>query len=1000
MMFKNSFNKNLDEFKQIFIFILSTCYIIIASSTVYGGESVTLQLKWYHQFQFAGYYAALEKGYYREEGLDVIIKQGDVEIDSAEEVMEARADFGVSNSGILLHWLTGKPVKVLGVIFQHSPHVFITMKTSGILHPHDMAGRRIGLNKTPRDAELLAALLNEGVLLNQIYPPLGGKCTNSMYYDGSADASSAYITNEPYYLEQKGISYHIIKPITYGVDFYGDILFTSEEQLRKHPKRVRQFRTASLKGWEYAMQNQEELVDIIIKRYGSTKSREHLLYEAEKMQELILPKLVEIGHMNPGRWHHIAETFIRLNMAEPKYSLKGFMYNPDHDKTFEHLVYTIIAVCLGAVTGILILFMLNRKLRRDIEKRKQIEEKLSFQAMILEQIKDAIIATDIQGQITYANEAAALAVKKTPEEITGRNVHILGQDTLSGASQDEIIQNTLKFGKWHGRIVNIADNGTKTFLETRTWKIFDIKGNPKGMIGISTDITDIFKAKEEAEKANHAKSEFLANMSHEIRTPLNSVLGFSEILQNMVTDEKQKNFLNKIHSSGKTLLSLINDILDLSKIDAGKMDINFEPIDIKEIFLDIEFMFQDRFTSKGLEFIYEISHCFPGFLCLDKLRTRQILINLVGNALKFTETGKVVLRAYFLNPGNQEIKNKGKSSIVFEVEDTGIGISKDQQEIIFKSFCQQKGDYSKKYGGTGLGLTISKRLTEIMGGEIIVESEPGKGSIFRLIFPDPEIIVKRSVEHYEAADDNINIKFEPAAILIVDDNEANRELLKEYLSCFPFSLKMAESGEYAMGILEADREFDLVLADIIMPGMDGYTLNQRIKNNKNLKHIPVIAVTASAFKNDMEKLKENFEACLIKPFDKVKLISVLKKFLAYTTEQPGDDKFQTYEKENHGQSQVFSENELKNMPELLNIIEKKLLPEYSDVIEMFYIDDVTDFALQIIKAAEKYNIDILKAYGKGLHNASLNIDVDEIEKNLKDFPEIIEKIKIITGGIS
>ena len=641
--------------------------------------------------------------------------------------------------------------------------------------------------------------------------------------------------------------------------------------------------------------------------------------------------------------------------------------------------------------GIFFLLLINRKLRHDIRKRKQIEEKLRFQAMILEQIKDAVIVTDLKGQITYVNEFAAMSIKMKPEELIGQPVHIFTQRHISKNTQDKIIQHTLKYGKWHGNVEHISMSGNKFLMEIRVWKIFDIKGNPSGMVSISTDVTDILKAKEKAEKASQAKSEFLANMSHEIRTPLNSVLGFSEILQTMVTDERQKNFLSKIHSSGKTLLSLINDILDLSKIEAGKLDINFESICIRDIFSDIEYMFQDKFQHKKLEFISEISHDFPESLYIDKLRLRQIFINLVGNSLKFTEKGRVILRAYLLNIKEQASENK--TNIVFEVEDTGMGISKDKQEIIFKSFCQQNTQHLKKHRGAGLGLTISKRLTEIMGGKIIVESEPGKGSIFRLIFTNAAVS-NINIEKCRPVDDNIQIQFKPASILIVDDLASNRELLKEHLSYFPFSVKTAESGEHALEILEADHTFDLILADIVMPGIDGYTLNQMIKNNKNLKHIPVIAVTALALKKDMERIKGKFDSYMAKPFDRDKLISEFKKFLPYRTKKESE-KIQFLEKEK--QKEILSEKTLKMLPEALLIIEKKLIPRYNYITEMFYIDDVTDFALKVIEIAEKYNINFLKAYGTRLYESGRIIDVDEIEKHIKEFPEVIEKLKHMAG---
>ncbi len=243
-------------------------------------EAVTLQLKWRHQFQFAGYYAAVEKGFYKQTGLKVQIVEGGIHRSSIEEVVANRAQFGVSNSELLLHRLKKTPVVVLASIFQHSPLVLISRTEMEVDNPQSLIGKRVKMTRDSRDIELHAMIKNEGVQLDDIQIQ-DGPNTREHYFDKSIKAISAYITNEPFHYEQLGISYNVIYPRTYGIDFYGDCLFTSENELNDHPARVRAFREASLKGWVYAMSHTKEIIDLIVNKYNPKKTHDHLYFEAE-----------------------------------------------------------------------------------------------------------------------------------------------------------------------------------------------------------------------------------------------------------------------------------------------------------------------------------------------------------------------------------------------------------------------------------------------------------------------------------------------------------------------------------------------------------------------------------------------------------------------------------------------------------------------------------------------------------------------------------------------
>ncbi|MCP4624143.1 MAG: hypothetical protein GY850_11490, partial [bacterium] len=281
----------------------------------------------------------------------------------------------------------------------------------------------------------------------------------------------------------------------------------------------------------------------------------------------------------------------------------------------------------------------------------------------------------------------------------------------------------------------------------------------------------------EADAASHAKSEFLANMSHEIRTPLNAVLGFSDLLKKLVSDNRQKSYLDSIASSGKNLLTLINDILDLSKIEAGNLELQYEAVDIKAVIKEMQNTFAPRIDEKGLVLSVKWPAEIPELLLLDEVRLRQILFNVIGNAVKFTDSGSIVLSIFAVALDLPE----PAVDLRIAVEDTGIGIAPESIDLIFDAFKQQDGQSARIYGGTGLGLTISKRLVEMLGGTLSVESRPGGGSCFCVALP--EVACVQGVPVFSELDDSLDvdaIHFDSALMLVVDDIEINRRLVKEY----------------------------------------------------------------------------------------------------------------------------------------------------------------------------------------------------------------------------
>ena len=319
------------------------------SLPVFALDKVTLQLSWQHQFQFAGYYAAQAQGYYRDAGLDVKFVEAKPGQDPVKNALDGKAEFGVGNSGLLLQRNAGKPVVVLGVIFQHSPYVLVTQRSDSIQSVHDLIGKRMMIE--PTADELRAYLKQSGVPLNRITQAQHSFDPQSLVRN-KVDAVSAYATDEPFYLESTRFRYQTFSPRSAGIDFYGDNLFTTEREIKAHPARVKAFREASLRGWRYALAHPEEIADLILAQYSQRHTRDHLLYEARQMMPLIHSELIEVGYMNVGRWRHIAETYAGLGMMRQDFPLESFLYDPNPLRDLRWLYYGLgAAILLSLVAG-------------------------------------------------------------------------------------------------------------------------------------------------------------------------------------------------------------------------------------------------------------------------------------------------------------------------------------------------------------------------------------------------------------------------------------------------------------------------------------------------------------------------------------------------------------------------------------------------------------------------------------------------------------------------
>ena len=889
---------------RLFPFLLLLIIYIPFTVHAAGGEpleKVTLQLKWLHQFQFAGYYAAIEKGYYKDAGLNVVLKEGQPGMNFTDEIVNGHAEYGMDMPVLLLERQQRKPIVVLAAIFQHSPVALFVRQDSGITTPHDLVGRTVMLN--PFDGtETRAMLHNEGIPKKKLN--LVGHTWNiNDLIEGKVDAAEGYITDRPFILKSKSIAFSTIRPLTYGVDFYGDSLFTSEAEIKKHPKRVQAFLAASLKGWEYAMAHPEEIVDLILQKYSTRLTREALLFEAQAMQELLQPKFIEIGHMNPGRWKHIADTLVQLKMLSPGYTLDGFLYDrhpSSGNGKIMGIVWMLTAVVLVIATMALLLFIFNRKLNRqvssrtehlllEVTEREKVEKNLkaneTFLNSVIENIPNMIF-------IKEAKELRYVRINKTGEELLGyATKDFVGRNDYDFFPKEEadfftrkdreVLQNKIMVDIPE-ETIQTRDKGSR-ILHTKKIPILDDQGEPEFLLGISEDITEHQQAAEEkkmlsAKLRQAQKMESIGTLAggiaHDFNNILTAIYGYAELAHMEITrPEKAEKYIKEILQGADRAKKLVNQILTFSR----KGERILKPLHVQSIFKEAFKLLRSTLPTT-IEITQDINpDCDP--VLADPTEIHQVIMNLCTNAYHAMRrsggtldisvqpaqlSNMTIDRTMHLQPG---------SYLKIAIRDTGAGIPENILDRIFEPYYTTK----EQGEGTGLGLAVAHGIITGLQGDITVFSKPGKGTTFTFYLPTvtafEETITESTPEPLTAGSERI---------LIVDDDEAIIHMEQQMLSNLGYTVTpFTDSEECLIFFQEHPEEFDVIITDMTMPGMTGDIFAKEVL--KIRPDMPIILCTGFSDRIDEKKAKAiGIGEFIMKPLLMKDLVGAVQKVLAGT----------------------------------------------------------------------------------------------------------------------
>jgi PAS domain S-box-containing protein len=708
-------------------------------------SNVKVKLKWHHQFQFAGYYAALIKGYYKEAGLNVEIIEGSAHSAPIQFVLKDSAEYGISASDLIESRAIGKPIVLIAAIFQHSPYVIISQKDKNIISPQDLIGKKLMSSTEQGYVQLKAMLQKNGIDLSKVNI-INHTWQNKDITNGFADAMTGYISVEPFQLNKNGVELNLIRPMNYGIDFYGDLLFTTENEVNNHPERVKAIRDATIKGWEYAMTHSEEICNYILTLPGVKKrgiTSEHLMYEAIAMQDLVNSDIVEIGHINRTRLENMISKYKEFGVINNNFDFKNFVFADTPEEKYNNLlniVYNLIAIV--AIT-LLLIFIWNRQLQLKIKKRT-----IELEREVITRKEAELIAKRSEERLELALQAARLGIWDSNiqtgyvyrnaiwSEMLGYKANEIepnyeGWRKLIHPEDYERIDESIK-AHHEGKI--IYDNYEHRLITSKgEWKWIlslskivssDDTGKPTRLIGIHIDIDELKRKEiqlrqitEELMHTNRELEKFAYITSHNLRAPVVNIVSLLNMIDKSTLIESDNiDILDKIDLSVQRLESTLNDLIEV--VSAKKITLSEKKsINISECTEFVLSNLETQFTKVDAEIILN-------FDIVDRILyirsvLESIIQNLITNAIKYRSPERRL---------KIEINTTEDNEYVYlRVKDNGVGFDSNKYgEIIFKLYERIQHDIE----GKGLGLYLIKTQIEALNGKIEANSIPNEGALF------------------------------------------------------------------------------------------------------------------------------------------------------------------------------------------------------------------------------------------------------------------------------
>lgn len=659
------------------------------------------------------------------------------------------------------------------------------------------------------------------------------------------------------------------------------------------------------------------------------------------------------------------------------------------NETFLTLDNRFINIKLNAIKNNLGEKLGQQIILKDITERLEFQQNLELSEKVFYHSHDGIFLTDKNTNILRSNPSFTRIAGYKESEIVGKTPKILKSEKQDENFYKDFWKCLNNDGYWSGEMWNKRKDGSLYPIKMTITAVYEDQGNLSHYIAITNDISDRIEkekrieserqlkvASEAAKKSNEMKSIFLANMSHEIRTPLNAILGFTDILSTNLKEEDNIKYLNYIQTSGKTLLTLINDILDLSKIEAGKLDLNYKELPVRTLLAEMETIFSQVINEKALTYNTSIAADVPPLIEIDEIRLRQILLNVIGNAVKYTEKGSISISLKTKNY-NELTKT---TDLVFSIQDSGIGIQRESINEIFGIFDRDKSKKSSHIEGTGLGLAITKRLLEMMNGMICVDSELGKGSTFTFVlhnisFSDENIPFESKEKNYNLQE---NYDLKKSKVLVVDDVQHNREIVKHFLQSLNAQVLEAVDGIDCINKIQKDIP-ELIFLDLKMPKMNGYEVVQYLKASQDFKNIPIVALTASTMTHTENATKDLFDDYIRKPVSKEEIIKVMMKY---------------YSKKNLNNAlpKNFEDEKIINLNILYDEMTSELFNQWEQVSKVFIMKDVNQFIDKIIQLGDKHQFNNLKDWGYKIQETSKSFNTVKLKNELQSYPEFIDTI--------